>query len=98
MRGVYLIHFERPIGNTFERKGQAQHYIGWAGDIARRLRRHKSGQGAAIMRFVGLVGIDWRCVRRWKDATRDDERRLKNLKNAPRLCPICCQQRSRKGS
>lgn len=94
MQGVYLLHFSAPLGDPDTHV--AQHYLGWADDIDRRLQRHISGWGASITRAATQRGLDLLCVRRWNGATRTDERRLKNQKNAPRYCPLCCAQHGRK--
>lgn len=86
---VYLIHFERPLGDLNNPRGQAQHYLGHTDDVEARLARHRSGNGAAIMAAVAREGIDWTVVRISQDGDRDLERRLKARKNHPRLCPIC---------
>lgn len=84
---VYLLHFTTKLGNPANPRGQAQHYIGQASDLAARLERHRLGNGAAIMAACARKGISWLCVRTWNDGT--SERALKNLHNAPRLCPVC---------
>ena len=38
---------------------------------------------------VSVAGVPWRCVRRWKDATRQDERRMKRWHHHALLCPVC---------
>jgi hypothetical protein len=84
---IYLIHFHKQIGSEHPR-GKALHYMGWSENLFNRLDQHAVGQGSAIMRYLNQVGIGWRLVRTWI-GTRDDERRLKNRKNARQLCPIC---------
>ena len=85
---VYLIHFARPLGDLDNPRGQAQHYMGWTGDLTTRLQAHRTGNGSAIMAAVAREGIGWRCVRTWAGG-RDLERQLKRQHNAPRFCPIC---------
>jgi len=85
---VYLLHFDAPIGDLGNPRGQAQHYIGCCEDLAQRLQAHRKGQGAAITREVARRGIEMRLVRVW-DGDRGLERALKGRKNAPRLCPLC---------
>ena len=87
---VYLLHFVRKLGNQDNPRGMAQHYIGFAEhDLAARLERHHAGNGSRIMAAVTKAGIPWVLARVWEGASRDDERRLKSLKHASRLCPIC---------
>jgi predicted GIY-YIG superfamily endonuclease len=89
---IYLIHFDEPIGNRENRRGQAQHYIGYAVDLAERLAEHANGDGARIMAAVIMdYGIGWQVVRTWKGG-RKDERKLKNRKQARRFCPVCSKK------
>lgn len=86
---VYLIHFDTPIGDTANKHGYAQHYIGWSSDLQARINEHKQGQGAKIIAWCVKHAITWHVARTWPNSTRNDERKLKNQKNAKRLCPIC---------
>jgi len=85
---VYLIHFDRPIGDLSNPRGQAQHYLGFTHDLAGRLQAHRSGNGSALMAAVAQRGIGWELARTW-EGDRHLERKLKNRHNSPRLCPIC---------
>lgn len=87
---VYLIHFDHPLGNRANVRGQAQHHIGYTNNLEVRLAHYRTGGGAAIMRTLANRGIGWCVVRTWC-GTRSYERQFKNRKNAPRLCPICQQ-------
>jgi predicted GIY-YIG superfamily endonuclease len=82
MTGIYLIHFDTPYQH-------AQHYLGFATDIAKRLNKHKSGHGARLMQVVEDAGITWQLARIWREGTRTEERRLKNGGSSRRYCPIC---------
>lgn len=96
---VYLIHFDRPIGDPANPRGQARHYIGYAADLEARLEAHRRGNGSAIMAAVARAGIGWTVARTWPDGDRDLERRLKRLKATPRLlCPLCREERRGNGS
>ena len=78
---VYLIHFSRPYKHS-------RHYCGWAKDPDKRFEEHKSGTGARLTQVVVEAGIELTMV--WKiEGTRTDERRIKNRKDAPKMCPIC---------
>lgn len=82
---VYLIHLDKPYHH-------ARHYIGFAeSNVEARLKDHRNGNGARFMQVVTDAGIPWRLARVWPDGDRHFERRLKNRKNSPRLCPICRQ-------
>lgn len=83
---IYLIHFDEGIPN---RPGaQAQHYLGWTGDLESRLLAHANGSGSKLMAEIERRGIGWACVRTWR-GDRHMERKLKSQKNARRLCPTC---------
>jgi len=82
MRGVYLIHFDPAYRH-------ARHYMGWAADIERRVEEHRKGTGARLTQVVAGTGADLVLARVWEGQGRAFERRLKNRKEAPRLCPIC---------
>ena len=88
MSTVYLIHFDAPLGDVSNPRGQARHYLGYTEALAARLEAHRSGNGSAIMAAVARRGITWRLARTWEGG-RDLERRLKRWHNSPRLCPIC---------
>lgn len=79
---VYLLHFERPFGH-------AQHYVGFANDLAARLRHHETGNGARLTAAVAAAGITWIVARVWLGADRTFERRLHKRKGARHICPTC---------
>lgn len=86
---VYLLHFDRPIGNPNNPHGSAQHYIGFSTIGDRRIERHEKGDGSALTRACKAVGIGVNLVRTWPDGDRDLEKKLKRSKNAKRYCPVC---------
>ncbi len=88
---VYLIHFDSPLGDLDNPRGQARHYLGSTDNLESRLEAHREGNGAAIMAAVGKAGITWRLVRVWEGG-RGLERQLKNQHNSPRLCPVCREE------
>lgn len=83
---VYLIHFDQKLHH-------AQHYIGFvdhpAHSLESRLEYHKKGLGSKLLRAVGQKGIEFKVVRTWEEGDRNFERKLKNQKNASKLCPVC---------
>ncbi len=85
---VYLIHFHARISSAHP----AQHYIGFACDVAKRLRAHRAGTGARLCAVAVERGISFEVVRRWEGG-RDLERQLKRQKHANLLCPICRPER-----
>ena len=85
---MYLLHFDRPIGDTSNPRGFASHYTGWTLDLPARLAAHATGRGARLMEVVGEAGIGWQLARVWP-GTRTRERSLKGSGGAARRCPIC---------
>ena len=88
---VYLLHFDSPIAPGIH---TCQHYIGWAEDVFKRLEEHAAGRGARLTEVAKERGITFRLARVWPGETRSFERRLKNWKMGPRLCPICIARRA----
>lgn len=83
---LYLLHFDEKIHH-------AQHYLGYSRDrrtLEERIELHRRGQsGARLPQVFAERGIPFRVARLWPRGTRRLERRLKNRKEAPRLCPLC---------
>lgn len=94
MGTVYLIHFDKAIGNPDNPRGQARHYLGYSSrPVTKRLREHELGRAGAarIMQVVQVLGVHWRLARTW-EGTFATERKLKDYHNNPRLCPICREE------
>jgi hypothetical protein len=85
---IYLLHFDRPIGDHTNPRGFASHYTGWTLDLPTRLVDHAAGHGARLMEVVGEQGIGWQLARIWT-GTRTRERSLKQSGGAARRCPVC---------
>jgi hypothetical protein len=85
---IYLVHFDRPIGDLTNPRGFASHYTGWTLDLPARLVDHAQGRGARLMQVVGEHGIGWQLARIWT-GTRTRERSLKRSGGAARRCPVC---------
>jgi hypothetical protein len=85
---IYLIHFDRPIGDLHNPRGFASHYTGWTLDLPARLVDHAQGRGARLMQVIGELGIGWQLARIWT-GTRTRERSLKRSGGAARRCPVC---------
>ncbi len=79
----YLIHFDEPIG-----KSHAQHYLGFAKDLHKRIAQHRTDRGASLVRSANARGISWHVVRVWRNADADAEVALK-LMIPKNLCPYC---------
>lgn len=90
---VYLLHLTVPLSRgTSTSTGQplkAQHYIGYAHDLKRRLAHHRNGTGAHFTAVAVQAGAELKLARVWDGADRTWERRLKNYKKAHLLCPLC---------
>lgn len=85
MGTVYLLHYDRPIAEG----RPAQHYTGYTKYLPARALAHLRGRGAKITQAAHARGIPFVIARTWP-GDRSFERRIKNRKNARRLCPICC--------
>jgi predicted GIY-YIG superfamily endonuclease len=83
---IYLLHISPPYKH-------ARHYIGFANDVTARIAEHRAGTGARLPQVAVEAGSKLVLVRTWPGG-RNEERRLKNRKNAPKLCPICNQTHS----
>ena len=83
MATVYLIHFDSKLSN------HAQHYLGFAERLPARERHHRAGTGVLLLAKVNEAGIGWEVVRTWEGQGRIFERRLKKMKKARCLCPVC---------
>jgi predicted GIY-YIG superfamily endonuclease len=80
---IYLLHFDQPYRH-------AQHYLGYADNIERRIAEHRAGRGAKLTAAVVAAGIEFRVVRTWP-GDREEERRLKGKrsKRVALRCPVC---------
>jgi len=81
MGTIYLLHYESKLHH-------AQHYVGYTSNLDRRIARHIKGNGAKLPAAFASAGIAFKIAITWQ-GTRRDERRIKNRKETPRLCPIC---------
>lgn len=86
---VYLIHLETKVAHS-------RHYIGQTRYLKRRIAHHRNGSGARFLAEAVRRGISFDVVRVWKNADGSFERKLKNRKNARRLCPTCKQKECEK--
>jgi hypothetical protein len=84
---VYLLHFEPGLRITGNRT--ARHYLGWALDHEARLEQHLNGRGSPLVAAAIAAGAQVQVARTWDEVDRNFERRLKNRREAPRLCPVC---------
>lgn len=79
---VYLVHFARAHWG-------ARHYLGFSTNIPQRVRAHRAGRGAPLLRAVTRRGIRWRVVRIWRRKDGFFEQRLKHNHALRDLCPVC---------
>ena len=91
MSYVYLIHFAAPTAPGHP----CQHYIGYAENLAARMKHHHKGTGARLTQVAVERGISFQVVRVW-NGDRGRERHIKNRKEAPHLCPLCDPQAYRR--
>lgn len=79
---IYILKFERPLGNPAKKHGTAQFYVGYCDDgkLERRLKAHRTGRGAAITRAASQQGISFEVVLTLP-GDRNTERAIKNQKN-----------------
>lgn len=86
---IYLLHFDRPYKH-------ARHYLGYtqAESVDARVERHRSRNGARLIKVIMQEGIGFRVARTW-EGSRKLERRLKNRGGAARICPVCKTEKER---
>ena len=81
---VYILHLDRPLSE----RHAARHYIGWCYRLDSRMNQHLKGRGSRFMQVARERGIGFTLAAAFP-GDRNFERKLKNRKEAPRLCPIC---------
>lgn len=82
---IYLIHFSSPLKH-------ARHYVGFverAEGLEARIKKHVGGSGAKLTAAASKAGIEFIVARIWPNGDRNFERKLKNRKEGPDLCPVC---------
>jgi predicted GIY-YIG superfamily endonuclease len=87
---IYLLHIDPPYKH-------ARHYLGIGEDLNARLQLHQDEHGARLTQVCIENGRALKLVRTWEGAP-NDERRLKNQKNSPWLCPLCNPKQNRIGN
>jgi predicted GIY-YIG superfamily endonuclease len=81
---VYLLHLDAPLSP----KHTARHYLGYTTHLPSRMQAHLTGRGARFMQAAHERGISFVIAAVWP-GDRSYERKLKNQKRGPKLCPIC---------
>ena len=88
MYTVYLLHFTRPY-----RQGTHRHYIGYTNNMERRMKQHRTGGGARLVKHAIGIGIEFEVAMTQECETRVEARRMelawKARHGASRMCPIC---------
>jgi len=82
---VYLLHFHNAVEH-------AQHYVGSTAHLKQRLITHARGAGARLTEVTKEREIDWTLAGLWQTSDRNArylERKLKQIKNAPKYCQFC---------
>jgi hypothetical protein len=79
---VYMLHLDP------EPYKHAAHYTGSAHDLAERMARHGTSDGARLRQVQREAGGSWHIARTWPGG-KYEERAIKQWKQAPRLCPDC---------
>lgn len=97
---VYLLHLSRGIPRT--PKHMVRHYLGATMlTLEGRLRRHRTGSGAALLREAAKRGIEIRVARVWKASSHKGafklEIELKRGRNHAKLCPFCVGNKMKLG-
>lgn len=80
--GLYLLHFSPAYEH-------AQHYLGWAAVIERRVAEHLRGVGSPLVAAAVAAGCRVELVRVWPGASRNDEAACKRSRNGRQRCPLC---------
>lgn len=77
---VYIIKIDPPLCH-------AKYYVGWCkeGEVIRRWSDHECGRGAKICRAAIAAGHRLELVAYLPNASRHDERAIKNRKNTPKF-------------
>lgn len=75
-------------------KKVSRHYIGATADnsaeaLHERLHTHYAGHGSKFLAAAREQGIRFTVAKVWPEGDFELERKLKNRKNAPKLCPVC---------
>jgi putative endonuclease len=92
---LYILCFDRPLGNPENRRALASHYLGYATDVAARVAQHRAGRGQNLTVAAVEQGIGFTVY--YRPGTPALERWLKkHYKNTPCLCPHCAQTRGRR--
>lgn len=89
---IYLLHLDPGVPRG--RGVMSRHYIGWALNVQDRLAEHERGAGSPLVAAAVANGSTVTLARTWENTDRNYERRLKNQKMAPRLCPVCTGTRA----
>ena len=79
---VYILHLNSKLRH-------AQHYVGWAKYVEKRITNHKNGNGSKFTKACLKHGVSFELARVFEGADRTFERKLKNTNSTRDYCPIC---------
>jgi len=84
LEGIYLLHLDPPFKH-------AAHYLGWAYNVRKRVREHRSGSRrcSPLLRAQLEAGGEILLARVWPGGDRTLERKMKNQGGLSRHCPLC---------
>lgn len=91
---LYIVHFDRPLGNLTNPRAQARHYCGFCEDLAERFAKHHAGNGSRIMAAAIRSGIGY-TVHHWP-ACLAVEKLVKRAHDTAAFCPDCAAAAGRR--
>lgn len=94
---LYLLHFSKPLGNLKNRRGQANHYLGWSLEPEQRIDLHLSGRSGVPIVVAALEAGITLIPHILGPAVKDTEWYIKNrVKQTSHYCPDCCRASGRR--
>jgi len=81
---IYILHLDAPLHPVH----RAQHYVGWAKNVGKRWKQHRTHPTARFMQVALERGIGFTAHVIGR-GTREAERRIKLNGHYNKLCPIC---------
>lgn len=90
---VYVIHFDKPYKH-------AKHYTGIAINVEARMKKHRSGQGARLMKIIKEhnIGFQYSIIKEgltFSEAHAYEKYLKTKIKKPQRYCSICKQEKLR---
>jgi putative endonuclease len=92
---LYVLCFDRPLGNPDNARALASHYLGFCIDLPNQLTTHAAGRGSSLTAAAVAQGITWTVY--YRPNTPKLKHWLKShYKHTPMLCPHCAGSRGRR--